>query len=239
MKRLLPIVAALLLWSAGCTKARPVEGERACPSWEGGIANQLVTSCASCHSGKSAEAGFDVTTYVGALGVNQPERFVSPGLASSKLLTILGDGATAPHSGFGVLREQLEIWVMRCQLAYRDSDVHARGLLDPASPDFHAKLLRSRNYDFPLCQSCHGMEFDGGKSNASCMTCHEQKPDQCSTCHGASGPQTGAHQAHTQAGPIGKALDCSECHVVPEKWSSPGHILDDRGQLDPAPAVQP
>lgn len=124
----------------------------------------------------------------------------------------------------------------RCAPGEHESDVHACGLLEPSSPDFHAKLLRSRNYDFALCQSCHGENFDGGKAKASCLKCHEQRPDACNTCHSKSGPQTGAHLMHTMAAPAGAGLACRECHTVPESWSTPGHILDDRGQLDPPPA---
>ena len=98
--------------------------------------------------------------------------------------------------------------------------VHVDGWLDQTSDNFHGKDLARRNWDFALCQSCHGNDYSGGKSGVSCLTCHQQGPTACVTCHGDKGPTTNAHQVH-----LGKQLDCSECHVKPASWDAPGHIL--------------
>ncbi|MBL0060702.1 MAG: hypothetical protein IPP40_04235 [bacterium] len=65
------------------------------------------------------------------------------------------------------------------------------------------------------CQSCHGVDFAGGRSGASCNECHTQQggPAACNTCHGLpptlehplQGRNPGAHYAHSR-------YACTECH---------------------------
>ena len=109
------------------------------------------------------------------------------------------------------------------------ADVHAPGILDPASDNFHPKMLAQRNWDFALCANCHGEKFDGGTSGVSCLGCHTAGPTACVTCHGA-GPTSNAHPVH-----LGNAVTCNECHVVPTNWDDDGHILHD-GVAITAPA---
>jgi predicted CxxxxCH...CXXCH cytochrome family protein len=104
-----------------------------------------------------------------------------------------------------------------------ESGVHPSGITDPASADFHGKLLEQRHWDFPFCATCHGEDFSGGTSKVSCRTCHEQGPTACTTCHGMP-PKTGAHEKHVLGGALGKKYDCSLCHTRPSAWSDPGHI---------------
>lgn len=100
------------------------------------------------------------------------------------------------------------------------SGVHPVGILDEESADFHGKELARRNWDFALCASCHGDSFDGGTANVSCTSCHVEGPTACETCHG-DGPTSGAHVEHRASSA------CAECHVVPDRWDAPGHIVDD------------
>ena len=106
-----------------------------------------------------------------------------------------------------------------------EARVHPVDFLDPASPDFHGKELARRNWDFALCQTCHGQDYAGGAAKVSCLGCHAGGPTACSTCHGAGAPDaptSGAHAVH-----LGVAkLACSECHVEPASWDAPGHIVD-------------
>lgn len=99
--------------------------------------------------------------------------------------------------------------------------VHPAGFLDKTSEDFHGKELARRNWDFALCATCHGADFSGGTAKVACTTCHTQGPTTCATCHG-DGPTTGAHAQHRAANTA-----CAECHVVPDRWDAPGHIVDD------------
>lgn len=99
--------------------------------------------------------------------------------------------------------------------------VHAPGILDPASPNFHVNVLKQTNWGFARCAQCHGADFAGGTSSVSCLSCHAAGPTACVTCHGA-GPASNAHPAHA-----GANVTCGECHVVPASWDQDGHILHD------------
>lgn len=106
--------------------------------------------------------------------------------------------------------------------------VHGAGILDKTSTEFHGVVLRDHDWDFELCQGCHGQDFGGGTSGKTCLTCHAEGPTACTTCHNQT---SGSHVAH-----LGRAgVACAECHVVPARWDDEGHILVD-GHRDDAPA---
>ena len=109
--------------------------------------------------------------------------------------------------------------------------VHPAGFADPTSDAFHGTDLQRRNWDFAVCASCHGDDFAGGKAKVSCLKCHADGPQACTTCHGA-GPTSNAHVAHR-----GKGVACAECHVVPAKWDDDGHILHDGVAITTPPQV--
>ncbi len=119
--------------------------------------------------------------------------------------------------------------------------VHGIGFADASSSNFHAKYIKSKNYDLQLCKSCHGGDFTGGTTGQSCNTCHNKPngPENCTTCHGsvnAAPPKdlsdnvspasrgVGAHQKHLLGGIIGKAVACTECHSVPATVTAAGHF---------------
>ena len=92
-----------------------------------------------------------------------------------------------------------------------------------------------------------------------CATCHRRDnphsrdfaDNDCASCHGSadnSAPprdtrgntdpsllSVGAHQAHLVGRGLARAMECSECHVVPEHVNSRGHIDDE--VEDPADGV--
>jgi predicted CxxxxCH...CXXCH cytochrome family protein len=99
--------------------------------------------------------------------------------------------------------------------------VHPPGILDPASADFHGTYLENHDWDFSICQGCHGDDFRGGKAQVSCIGCHADGPTACSTCHAAGAPFapiSGAHATH-----LAEQLACSECHVTPATWNDHPH----------------
>jgi predicted CxxxxCH...CXXCH cytochrome family protein len=123
--------------------------------------------------------------------------------------------------------------------------VHPAGILDPASPDWHGNLARQHGWDLRLCQTCHGADYHGGTSGASCVGCHNNGggPENCATCHGTTNPAppkdlaghtdrsypgVGAHQKHISAA---EGL-CVECHVTPV-----GTIFDTR-HIDVTPGAE-
>src|SRR5437868_3323076 len=110
----------------------------------------------------------------------------------------------------------------RCGGATACEAIHPAGISDPASGDFHGKLLATSGWDFAQCQRCHGADFAGGTSRKSCLKCHAQGPTSCTTCH-ALPPATGAHAAHAQK------YECRECHVVPSRYDDAGHLFASDG----------
>ena len=84
--------------------------------------------------------------------------------------------------------------------------LHPCGITDPADPEFHGKLIEREGWDLNVCASCHGADFSGGPSGATCLTCHQQGPTACDTCHdtppasGAWPPQRGRHASALHGG---------------------------------------
>jgi predicted CxxxxCH...CXXCH cytochrome family protein len=227
---LLPLVVS------ACTSARPVEGRRAPAQTWTTIGPRLASACGACH-GDAAAGGYRVSSYLDAIGATSGVRMAIAGDARSRLLAILDPAAAiSPHDGQADLYSVLRTWVIDDALAYASSEVHAGGLLDPLSSDFHGQLVVARGWDLALCQRCHGVDFAGGPARASCNGCHAQSPASCTTCHGAP-PATGAHLAHAHGSSLGRALDCGECHLKPSRWDDPGHLRDAQGALLPPPAV--
>jgi predicted CxxxxCH...CXXCH cytochrome family protein len=225
-------LAALLL-AGGCGDERARPDGAAAPTWDGDIAALVADRCAGCHSPPAPPAGYDLTTYLGALGGGSdavPNAIA--GDAASRILTVLTEPT---HSAVADAAGPLRAWVVAGQLAVRASHIHGPGILDPASADFHGAVLRGTGWRFATCQGCHGDNFGGGPSGAACTSCHDGGPTACATCH-ASGPASGAHRAHLVAGGLERPTTCASCHVVPARWDAPGHILAADGAPDPAPA---
>ncbi|MFT5086989.1 MAG: putative CxxxxCH...CXXCH cytochrome family protein [Candidatus Latescibacterota bacterium] len=125
------------------------------------------------------------------------------------------------------------------------ASAHPEGWIDPAAVEsFHGDAIRMANWDMESCQSCHGVDYAGGLVERSCITCHANTPEGCTTCHGAAGsgiapPQdtnnnidaifygVGAHQVHLKGGILGAVVECAECHTLPEGFADPAHIDGD------------
>lgn len=261
--QLLALAAQGFRWAAGamvaaalgaCAERRaPAEG--ACVTWQSSVA-PLLAGCTGCHGGAAPAAGYDLTSYLGALGGGSDELpDAIAGDAGSRLLTRLDPAtADAPHQLAGEALAVVQRWIVRCELAALDTPLHARGVLDPASGEFHGATVAALGWDLGVCARCHGEDFAGGSSGASCNGCHAGGPTGCQSCHslderraprGAQGGARpygaglldGAHRRHADAG-----LSCAECHRVPEAWDSAGHVRGAAGDgglagsADPAPA---
>ena len=108
---------------------------------------------------------------------------------------------------------------------------------------FHGNFISTNAWDMRPCKTCHGEQYDGGRTEVSCRTCHTggSGPENCTTCHGSANPApprdlsgntsrsakgVGAHQAHL-VGPLkitGTPLPCTACHDVNGAVYDPGHI---------------
>lgn len=106
---------------------------------------------------------------------------------------------------------------------------HTAEWMDPASVDFHGDIVMDRGFE--SCLICHGADFDGGKSEISCIDCHMES-GACTSCHGGldnnsgappygiegesstSDLAVGAHTAHLESS-ISAPIECGSCHIVP------------------------
>lgn len=230
------VVAMALLAGAGCAEPRS-SSAMARVTWQGDIA-ALVAPCTECHGGAAPAAGYSLASYAGALGggSDQVPNAIA-GDAGSRLLRRLEEASEADvHHLAGQALATLRRWVVDSELAALSTPLHAAGVLDPASRDFHGAQVAALGWDLGRCARCHGDDFRGGTSGASCESCHVGGPTDCKTCHpldeaqaprgaqgGArpygAGALDGAHRGHAAAG-----LACGECHRVPEAWDSEGHL---------------
>ena len=82
---------------------------------------------------------------------------------------------------------------------------HPEGWASVSSAEFHGtKVMESGLY---TCVSCHGEDFKGGESGASCYTCHSTYPhSQAWTDLGAT---EGTHKIYTAQ--YGTTV-CQDCH---------------------------
>jgi predicted CxxxxCH...CXXCH cytochrome family protein len=242
--------AVLIAGAAGCSEARqPVSA--ACVTWPSDVA-PLLAACTTCHGGVRPAAGYDLSTYLGALGGGSDEvPNAIAGDAGSRLLARLDGAATGGgdevHRVPAATREVLGRWTMQCRLAALDTPLHLPGVLDPSSAQFHGVTVAAQGWDLTECARCHGDDFSGGSSGASCTGCHQGGPTGCQTCHSldaavaprgtqggarpyGAGALDGAHRRHAAIG-----LACAECHRVPEDWSDEGHVRRN-GAADEPPA---
>jgi predicted CxxxxCH...CXXCH cytochrome family protein len=125
--------------------------------------------------------------------------------------------------------------------------LHKEGVNNPASPNFHGKLVAQMKWDLKYCQQCHAVNYTGGTAKASCLDCHRQPggPEACNTCHGdfadpfsiapprdlsggisETSRGVGAHTKHLGGNSLGSVVECSVCHKVPRGYSDVGHIDD-------------
>jgi predicted CxxxxCH...CXXCH cytochrome family protein len=242
-----PCVVAASLAALGCSEGRPLQGTPGNPvSWNQNIAALYAAQCNSCHSGPQAPLGYRTTSYLEALGDPQAPVAIA-GNANSKLLQVIDPAkADAIHQPVSGAFAQSRAWVVDGQLALNSQGIHEAGILNQNSADFHANLVQQQNYNFSLCQGCHGPLLNGGDANVSCQECHSFQvaadgSTTCSSCHGSaqspgpprdldgdtatSAPGVGAHQGHLFGlSGLTAPIPCSTCHQVPTEVGSPGHI---------------
>jgi predicted CxxxxCH...CXXCH cytochrome family protein len=224
LARMLALVASL----AACTQARERKMPR--PVYEGDVEDLLDSQCARCHGrDDDAGAGYHVDDYADVLRCprDAPTR---PAADDDDGGAPLLDVLKQPDHAHLLDRDEtarLRTWV-GAAAPLRDHGVHAPGILNPRSPDWHGRLATKR-HDGPItdpkdpqvCGRCHagapvtphGVHLPAADA-PPCTQCHREPEGvlACSTCHGDgaaraypprdrcafASPAHDAHRAHLQ-----------------------------------------
>jgi predicted CxxxxCH...CXXCH cytochrome family protein len=192
----LGLIASPLVLACSADRLGPAE-----PVFAPDVAPILEAHCVRCHSGSSPAAGWNATSFLGAIACAEPSGapVTLPPSPRAPILVVLG---TASHQGLLDAADQttLEAWVVGGAPAYV-SAVHTPDIIDPRAPGFHGAILRSDRWaqmldanDPNACGSCHagtpaqpaGVEFSAPGA-PSCTSCHNEPGGvlACSTCHGS------------------------------------------------------
>ncbi len=188
-RRLRRACAALLLLLSACVQGRPQPAPT--PVYAGDIAELLAQRCGACHGDEDAGDDYRVGSYLDTIGCphSMPETSaIGGGDAGTPLLDVL---ARPDHANVLSKSEQarLRAWV-EAGAPLREHRVHAPGILDPRSPDWHGRLAAQDRYG-PITSPSH--------------------PDVCGRCHdGAPVKPKGVHH------PAPGAPACTSCHREPE-----------------------
>lgn len=221
-----------------CVDARTAEPP--CADYSSELAITLAGACGECHG---AGDSFSAESYREVVGVNTSgERWVVAGDAESLLLTSV-TAETHPPIDAAVVAE-LERWIVSCEAAYgADARAHAMGFASPTAKAFHGNSLAADGWDLTPCLDCH----ERPQASLSCETCHSGGATACDSCHGntagifptqpmktSKSPFAAkAHSAHLLGGPLlATSIACESCHVVPEDFSNPGHVVNSSGGAD-------
>jgi predicted CxxxxCH...CXXCH cytochrome family protein len=201
----------------------------ATPGWSAGRCSNVY-----CHGGTLAGGSNNAPTWIA-------------GATQTTCGTCHGVPPPAPHTTSTACGT--------CHTGYTSTTVnaalHMNGTVDAASghaAGWAAKeqhgYAANRN-GLPSCTGCHGADFNGGTTGASCNACHASAgfatwQTNCTFCHGtrvqaytaanlasAAPPvgtegeyatttrAVGAHQKHLAGGTLGPAVACATCHMVP------------------------
>jgi predicted CxxxxCH...CXXCH cytochrome family protein len=184
------IVACLVLGVSlsACRELR--ESAAPAPAYEPEISQLLRSRCVRCHDEDDAGSGFRLDSYLGTLACpkDQPGTLaVERGDAGVPILEVLNrtDHARLLDSE---QEARLRAWVNR-GAPLRDHGVHAPGILNPRSRDWHGRLAARDGFG-PIKRASH--------------------PDACGRCH--AGAPVAPAEART---PAPGATACTTCHVSP------------------------
>ncbi len=183
---------------SSCSENR--DSVSAAPTYANDVAPILSAHCADCHSGEMPAANWSNASYLATIACVDSSTVpaTQPSDERAPILTTLGQ---SPHLSLLDQGEKNTIlaWIKSGAPAFVGS-VHAAGIIDPRSPDFHGTNLRSKHWspmldgnDSEACGRCHDgtpVRPSGITSSApgatSCTTCHSNAggPLACDTCHG-------------------------------------------------------
>ncbi len=186
--------ALLALLACACSEDRARELPR--PVYEGDVAQLLALRCGDCHGADDAGAGYRIDEYLRTLAcppsspntpATQPPSIDAGVSATAPLLAVL---ERDDHRALldAAERARLAAWVAE-GAPLRDHGVHAPGILNPRSPEWHGRLAARERFA-PLRDAKH--------------------PEACGRCH-AGAPVTPRGSVQPAAG----APACTSCHAEP------------------------
>jgi predicted CxxxxCH...CXXCH cytochrome family protein len=219
----------LVLGSYACTEKRSEPAPT--PVYRNDIEPLLEQRCGACHDGDDAGAEFRVSSYLDTLGCpsNTP-RTSAAGLGGDAGAPLLDVLEQPDHAGLLDTGEKARLrgW-LAAGAPLREHTVHAPGILNPHSHDWHGRLAAQDHYG-PItdakhpdvCGRCHegapirphGIVHPAPGATA-CTSCHREPQAvlACGTCHGDGASraypprdqclfpaaQPDAHRAHVQS----------------------------------------
>lgn len=117
-KLVLPLLGLAVLASGIGSMAQAAPPAQSKKSFKKDVAPVLQRACASCHTGKSASAGIDVSSYKALMEKRTGEQVVVPGKSKQSLLTLSmrgEDGVSKMPPGKGHMRDGtikvVEAWI--------------------------------------------------------------------------------------------------------------------------------
>lgn len=236
----------LLMACAELRDTNPVASQLL-PSYNTNVKQLLSAQCVSCHGGVTPAGDYDLSAFLGILDTGTDDiPNAIPGEVSSLLLRkISSSGSMNQYIGSQDNEDLLISWVVDARLGLNDPSAHPKGWTNVADKvNFHGSFLQKTKWNISACTECHGTDYKGGIAERSCLVCHTETPENCTTCHGrsfdpsAAPPKdlfgnvsptfrgVGAHKTHLKGGNYSNPIDCQECHIVPSDYSDDGHIDD-------------
>lgn len=233
----------VLLLLGACSEKRD-EARAPVPTYSE-LAPMLERACGACHGADRAEGGYSVAPYLAAIGCTDDGRAVLDAREGRAFLEEVLERKGHRSLLTEAEHERLRAWLRAGAPAARRV-LHAQGILDPRSPDWHGKLasldrfraLRDADAD-AACGRCHrgAPATPPGKLGntdgaTACTACHREPGGvfACSTCHGQAGrahPPRDAcyfggsardpHAVHLGESQLrSEGFGCDTCHPVPQ-----------------------
>jgi predicted CxxxxCH...CXXCH cytochrome family protein len=220
---LLALLASLL---SGCTEER--EHTALAPVYQQDIDRLLASRCLACHDGADAGGGFRLGSYLDVLSC--PTNNTAP--APVAVLNVLD---RPDHSALlsASERSRLEAFV-RAGAPLQRTGVHASGVLNPRSRDWHGRLAAQDHFG-PIkdpthpgaCGRCHAgapVQPEGIRFSApgapDCTSCHRAPEGvvACGTCHGDGNER--AYPPRDACWFPAARTDAHRAHVTSERLAS-------------------
>jgi predicted CxxxxCH...CXXCH cytochrome family protein len=242
------LALTLLAWLSGCSEER----ERAAlpPVYQRDIEQLLASRCLACHEDQDAGGGFRLGSYLDALSCPADEAPASPDANGAPLLDVL---ERPDHAALLTTNERIRLGAfIRAGAPLRRAGVHAPGILNPRSDDWHGRLA-ARDDFAPLkdpahaCGRCHAgapvqptsVRFSAPGA-PDCTSCHRAPGgvSACGTCHGDGyeraypprdacwfpATRVDAHAVHvTSDRLIATPLTCTTCHPAADAALNGSH----------------